>query len=599
MKQTIRNFIGALQFVWKASKYWTIAKLILVLIQSLLPLAILYLLKLVVDQVTLNLQADAEPEFMPVLWLIGCWGAANLLGVLANTANQYVNENQTLLVSNYMADVVHEKSAELELAFYENPKYLNTLHRAQQEARYRPNQIVNSLTTFVQNGVSLVAIGGLLVYLHWATAVILILAALPALFVKIKFSEKRYQWDRNRTQLKREANYLSYLLTFTEYAKEIRLFRLGDYFKKKFSTIQGQLFQENKQIAFNQAWITLIAKGSEVLAVLVAYIFIAYRTMNGQLTIGDLVMYYQAFQKGQSFLQSALQSLSSLYENKLFLQNLYEFLDLKPAYLATGEAAVPNLQQHTIRFENVDFAYTPTSEQILKGISLEARNNEVISLVGKNGAGKTTLIKLLCRLYEPTAGNIWIGDTNLKNIDANELRKQISVIFQDFVQYMRPVKENIAIGDVEQELDLARVKEAAELTGAAEIIEKLPQQYDSMLGRMFQKGEELSVGQWQKVALARAFYSKARIIVLDEPTSSMDALAEYEFFKKLKSIAQNKIIFLISHRLSSATMSDRIYFIENGQIAESGTHHTLMEKAGEYAQLFNKQAQLYRESTAN
>ncbi|MGB0524077.1 MAG: ABC transporter ATP-binding protein [Flammeovirgaceae bacterium] len=596
MKQTIRHFLGALHFVWLSSKYWTITKLILLIIQSILPLASLYLLKLVVDEVTNSIQAATTPDFAPVLWLIALWGGVNLITVFAATVNQYVNENQSLLVSNYMADIVHEKSAALELAYYENPKYLNTLHRAQLESKSRPNQILNSLTSLIQNGISLVAIGGLLIYLHWGAAVLLILAALPALVVRLKFSEKRYVWARKRTQLKRESNYLGYLLTFAEYAKEVRLFRLGTYFKNKFSVIQKQLFKESKQIAFNQAWISLIAKGSEVIAIFAAYIFIAYRTVGGELTIGDLVMYYQAFQRGQAFLQSALTSLSSLYENKLFLQNLFEFLDLKPAYTSKGSLPVPDLTKHSIRFDEVAFSYTPEGKKVLHEIQLEAKNNEVISLVGKNGAGKTTLIKLLCRLYEPTAGAIWIGDTNIQDIEVGALRKQVSVIFQDFIQYRRTAKENIALGDVAHEVDMERLKEAARLTGAAEIIEKLPKQYDSMLGRLFTKGEELSIGQWQKVALARAFYSKAKIIVLDEPTSAMDALAEYEFFKKLKAIAQDKIIFLISHRLSSATMSDRIYFIEDGRIAESGSHEELIQLNGKYAFLFNKQAQLYRES---
>lgn len=595
MKQTINHFLRALHFVWISSKRWTIAKITLLLIQSILPLVTLYLLKLVIDEVTLQLQADTAPHFSSIVWFIGLWGAANLIGALVATANQYVNENQSLLVSDYMSKVVHQKSIELELAFYENPAYLNTLHRAQIESRTRPIHILNALTGLIQNGISLVAIGGLLIYLHWAASVILILAALPILFIKIRFSERRYHWGRNRTQLKRESYYLDYLLTQAETAKEIRLFNIGHYLSDQFNAIQKLLFKENEKIAFNQAWTTLFAKGAETLAVLAAYIFIAYRTINGALTIGDLVMYYQAFQRGQAFLQSSLTSLASLYENKLFLKNLYEFLDLKPA-LATGKSQdFPSLQTNPIRFENVAFSYTPDGKQILKDINLEIKNNQVISLVGKNGAGKTTLIKLLCQLYTPTSGNIWIGDTNLNDISTDQLRRQVSVIFQDFIQYKRPAKENIALGDVTRKLDLNRVKEVAQLTGAAEFIEKLPQQYDSMLGRMFFDGEELSIGQWQKVALARAFYSDAHIIVLDEPTSSMDALAEYEFFRKLKSIAQNKIVFLISHRLSSATMSDQIFFLENGQIVEQGTHQDLISQKGKYAFLFNKQADLYQE----
>ena len=318
MKQAIKQFLRALNFVWVSSKYWTIIKLILLVVQSVLPLATLYLMKLVVDQITMGVQAEETQDFSSILWLILVWGGISLLAALTTIANQYVNENQSLLVSNYMANIVHQKSSELELAYYENPKYLNTLHRAQWEAKHRPNQILQSLTSLLQNGVSLVGIGGLLIYLHWGAAIVLLLTAIPALVIKIKFSEKRYKWGRNRTQLQRESNYLSSLLTHAEYAKEVRLFRLGKYFTQNFSEIVSQLFRENKKIASSQAWISLIAKGGEVVAIFGAYIFIGYQTFEGKLTIGDLVMYFQAFQRGQVFLQTAMTNLASLYENKLF-----------------------------------------------------------------------------------------------------------------------------------------------------------------------------------------------------------------------------------------------------------------------------------------
>jgi len=595
LQQTIRYFIRSLQFVWQASKYWTIAKLVLLLIQALLPLASLYLMKLIVDQVSFNLQEANTQDFSEVVWLVIAWGSINLFTTAANTISTYVNENQNILVNHYMAEIIHQKSVSLELAYYENPQYLNTLHRAQAEAKFRPQQILNSLVSLLQNGISLVAIAGLLIYLHWATTVILLFTALPVLLVKLKFSEKKYKWTRSRTQLHRKSFYFSTLLTHAPFAKEMRLFRLGSYLRDKFNQIQHQLFKENQQLAFHQAWTTLLAKALEVMAIVGAYIFIAFRTFAGQLTIGDLVMYYQAFQKGQALLQSAMSGVATIYENKLFLNNLFEFLDLEPAQTEFGHLPIPDLTQNAIKFEEVNFAYTPEGKRILHHINLEAKTNEVISLVGKNGAGKTTLIKLLCKLYEPTEGNIWIGSTNLKDIQVQELRKQISVIFQDFIQYQWNAAENIAIGDIDKEIDLQKVEEAAQLSGASELIEQLPQQYQTTLGKSFVGGEELSVGQWQKIALARAFYSDAQIIVLDEPTSSMDALAEYEFFKRLKMIAQHKIIFLISHRLSSATMSDRIYFIEDGAITESGSHDELIQLNGAYAQLFNKQAQLYRE----
>ncbi|MFT6961906.1 MAG: ATP-binding cassette subfamily B protein [Flammeovirgaceae bacterium] len=592
---TPQNFLRTLHFVWQASQKWTIAKLILLVIQALLPLASLYLMKLVVDIITESLKEESEIQFEKIAWLIAGLGLANLLSAVASNLAQLVSEAQSQLVTDYMSNIVHEKSAQLDLAYYENPKYLNSLHRAQQEAKFRPNQLLNSLTSLLQSGISLIAIGGLLVYLHWATAIILILASVPALLVKLKFSQKMYVWQKNRTQKERESMYLSQLLTFANYAKEVKLFNLGLHFQTKFSKIRKVLFGERMKIARHRFWLSLFAKASEVLAIIGAYGFIAFRTFRGLLTLGDLVMYYQAFQRGQALLQTSLTNLASLYENKLFLQNLFDFLDLETDYekstRTNKEVGFDNL---TIQFENVSFSYTPNSKIVLENINLEAKQNQVICLVGENGAGKTSLIKLLTGLYQPNEGKVLVNGRDLSEIRPEEWRSQVSVIFQDYIQYKFPAKENIAIGDISKAIQNEKVKASAKLTGADEVIEKLPKKYDSMLGRMFQEGEELSTGQWQKIALARAFYSDAKVIVLDEPTSSMDALAEYQFFQQLKSVAKDKIIFLISHRLSSATMSDKIYFLEHGEILESGSHIELVKQNGKYAKMFNRQAELYR-----
>ena len=591
--ETIKYFAKALKFVWDSGWKWTVAKLILLVLQALLPLLTLYLMKLVVDEVTANITTPTEDAWWDVFWLVLYWGGLNLMSVTVQTIAGFVSENQSQYLQNYMAKMIQEKSVQLDLAYYEMPKYLNTLHRAQQESNYRPLQLLNSITQLLQNSLTLIGVIGLLFYLHWTIPVILFVAGLPSLFVKIFYSEKQYTWQRQRTQFRRESHYLGSLMTQPQYAMEVRLFRLGRFLSQQFDIIQQKLIKERIRLAFHEAWSSLAAKSVEILALVGAYGFIVFRTLKGLISVGDLVMFFGVFQRGQTALVTLLTSIANLYEHKLFLHNLFEFLELKPIALK-GDIPMPDLATSPIRFENVSFSYPLKEKKSLTDVSLEARMGEVISLVGHNGAGKTTLVKLLSRLYEPSEGRIMIGETPIDQIEVDSLRKQLSVIFQDFTKYRRSAKENIAMGDIEQDISLDKVQEAAQLTGADEVIKSLPSEYDSMLGRLFEKGQELSMGQWQKVALARAFYSDAKIIILDEPTSSMDALAEHLFFERLKEVAKDKIIFLITHRLSSATLSDRIYYLEEGRILESGTHQELVSKEGEYAALFNKQAQLYR-----
>jgi ATP-binding cassette subfamily B protein len=332
-----------------------------------------------------------------------------------------------------------------------------------------------------------------------------------------------------------------------------------------------------------------------VTAVFGSYAFIAYHTVQGSYTLGDLVMYYQAFQRGQGFLREFLGGIASLYDNNLFLSNLYEFLDLKTRNPEPAiPKIVPNPMQNGIKFEDVWFRYPQGTKDVIRGVNIDIKPGEVVALVGENGSGKTTLVKLLCRLYTPSDGNIKIDNIKIDQFSIGTLRQNISVIFQDYVQYNLTARENIWLGNIDADKYDIGIEAAADHAGISEKIMSLPNGYDTILGKLFAKGEELSIGQWQKVALARAFFRDSQVIVLDEPTSAMDPKAEYEVFMKFRDLLEGRTAILISHRLSTVRMADHIYVLNDGQVLESGSHDELVESNGVYAQLFLRQAQNYQ-----
>ena len=594
------RFIPALRLVWQSSPNWTLIRLVLITLTGLLPLASIYLTKLLVDAVTAGLslsdvQADPQTLLRQIMPLLIGLVAVTLVTLLSNASSELVNTAQTQKVTDYMRGILHRKSIEIDLAYYENPRYHDTLQRAQQEATYRPNQILMRLAQVSQNALSLVAMIGLLLTLHWSITGILLIGAIPSIIVRLGHSRELYQWQRQWTPVERQSQYLSLLLTAEQFAKEIRLFELGNLFSDRFDGLRIRLYKARLMLMRRRVLSFLAANVLSGILVGSIYGFILYQTLQGTLQLGDLVLYHQALQRGQSSLRSLLTGLSGLYEDNLFLANLYEFLDLKPNIITPAyPKAMPLPIVSGITFEHVDFQYEGTTRQALRDISLTVRPKETIALVGENGSGKTTLIKLLCRLYDPTCGRIAIDGIDLKDLDVHELQQQISVIFQDYAKYHLPAQDNIWLGNVRLSPDDAAVMAAAKRSGAHEVIQQLPHGYNTILGKLFDGGEELSIGQWQKVALARAFLRDSQVIVLDEPTSAMDPKAEYEVFKRFRELIQDQSAILITHRLSTVKMADRIYVMEQGRIVESGCHDQLIDQQGLYASLFETQARNYR-----
>ena len=590
------HLLPAIRLVWQATPRWTIIRIVLILFLGILPLGSLYLIKLIIDTITNGVDSgELELVFDKVLVLLVLAGAINLIATVCDSLAELVGKIQGQKIVDYTQGVIQAQAIKVDLEYYENPQYHDTLERAQEEAYYRPSKIVEDLIRVAQNAVLLVTMVGLLLSLHWGIAGILFVAAIPALVVRIKYAKIIYHWHRLWTSMERQAEYLDWLVTGDTFAKEIRLFNLGNLFRDRFRDLRAQIHQKTIQIDTKQAYAGLIAKAIAGILIFSAYVLIVRQTIQGVLKIGDLVLYHQAFQKGSNALQGLLGSISGLYEDNLFLANLYEFLNFPSQIVAPANPkSFPQPMQKGIEFKNVSFQYKDTTRQALKNINLTIEPGKSIALVGENGSGKTTLIKLLCRLYDPTSGSITIDGIDLRQFDPICLRSQISVLFQDYVKYYFTAQENIRLGNIDLTSANAEIVAAAKKAGADRAIASLPKGYDTILGKWFEEGEELSIGQWQKVALARSFVRDSQIIILDEPTSAIDPKAESEILQKFHQLIANRTAISIGHRLSTVKMADRIYVMHRGAIIESGTHEELMQNNGTYAHLFEIQARYYK-----
>ncbi len=586
----------ALHLVWQSTPSWTIASIALLVVQGILPLLSLYLTKLMVDAVSTGLSAtDKAAVLRQVMALIVLAGGVALVGDLCGAIAGFVSDAQSQIVTDYVHNLLHAKSIEVDLEYYENAQYYDALHLAQAEAPYRPTEILNKLLQLGQSAISLIAIATLLFSLHWGIAASLFATAVPSLWVQLKYANKLYRKRWEWTPQERRAEYFNWMLTSVQYAKEIRLFNLGALFQERFRNLRTSIRKEKISLARQSFIAEWAIQVSATFAVFGACGFIAHQTLRGVVTLGSLVMYFQAFQRGQGLLREMFSSLVSLYGNSLFLSNLYEFLDLKRTIAEPlHPKAFPKPLKIGIQFDRVQFRYPGSTRPLLEDISLTIRAGETIALVGENGAGKTSLIKLLCRLYDPTSGRITVDGIDLRQFQTTDLRRDISVVFQDYAHYNLTARENIGFGNVNQLFHDEEIRLAAKKAGADKAIASLPYSYDTILGKEFEEGEELSIGEWQKVALARAFLRQAQIIVLDEPTSALDAIAEHQVFEQFRQLTQGRTAILISHRLSSVQLADRIYVLQDGRIVESGTHNELMRRNGSYAHLFETQAQYYR-----
>lgn len=592
--QAVGHLWRAVRLVWESSRGWTTAALSLALMQGIAPVAVLAATGALIDAITRLVTDDMQSADALVAPLL-IFGAVMFINAILGALSAYASEGQTLSVADYIQNAIHVKSVEVGLEYYENSAYYDHLHRTQQTAPYRPAQIVATLLVTLRDGMTLLGILGLLVSLNVWSPLVLFISAAPMVYLRLRFAQILYEWEKRNAETQRRIFYLSVLLTYERHAKEIRLFDLGGELIARFKAARAYLRQERLALVRRQVRLEILTQALMVAALFTALYLIIQDALKAALSIGGLVIAVQAFQRGQSLFQSLMSSISSLYEHSLFMHDFYAFLALEGQTLALPAAGrlVPQPMTEGIVFKDVAFRYAQSPREVLTGINLTIQPGEIIALVGENGAGKTTLIKLLCRLYDPTRGQITLDGVDLRAYDLASLRRAITVLFQDYSQYQLAAWENIWFGDVSAPTDRTRIAAAAQKAGADALINALPEGYDSILGNMF-GGHELSVGQWQRIALARTFMRDAQLVVLDEPTSALDVMTESEVFERFRQIIQGRAAILISHRLSTIRMADKIYVLDNGCIAESGTHDQLMALDGIYAKLFRTQSRYYR-----
>jgi ATP-binding cassette subfamily B protein len=583
----------AMELVWTTSPRLTLALAFLTLIAGVLPAAIAYVGQLIVDGVVAAM-SESDPDTRRVIWLIALEA---LIVVFVAASQRGISASQSLLralLGQRVNVMILEKALTLQLSHFEDSEFYDKLTQARREASSRPLSLVNRTFGLVQNAISLSSYAVLLfVFSPWAV-LILIFAGLPSFIAEAKFSGDAFKLFRWRSPDTRMQIYLESVIAREDGVKEVKLFQLGPRLLQRYRDIFDKLFVEDRRLTIRRDTWGFILGLVSTAAFYGAYAWIVISTINGEITLGAMTMYLVLFRQGQSAVAAILSSISGMYEDNLYLSNLYEYLE-QPVPGRLGDAIAGTDPSRGLEFEHVSFSYPGADRKALDDISLQIRPGQSLALVGENGSGKTTLIKLLTRLYEPTEGKIFLDGIELHDWDVEALRQRIGVIFQDFGRYQFSVGENIGAGDVRHIDDPERWEKAAQTGMAAPFIEDMPEGYETQLGRWFKGGRELSGGQWQKIALSRAFMrTDADILVLDEPTAAMDAASEAAIFDHFRSQSHNKMTILISHRFSTVRAADHIIVIHNGEIVEQGNHNSLLASNGQYASLFKMQAKGYQ-----
>lgn len=585
----------AIGLVWQAAARWMVASGALLILQSVVPLATLYLLKLIVENLTAtSVVAEPDGNFDQLLLLIISAAGIAVIGNLCSAMLGYANTMQIHLVADHMQRMVQAKSIDLDLEYYENYRFYDKLHRAQRETPTRPLRIVQGLTELARNGLTL---GGALAFLatfHWAVIAGVFATALPILYYRFRQADAAYTLHRDKTTSERWCHYFNQILTTAEYAKELRIFGFGSLFMTRFSTLRRTIHTSQERLAKRAARQQFLTESSAMLAGYACLTAIAYTALTRTITLGDMILYFGAFQIALGSLRPTLGGMAELYENNRFLASLYEFLALpKQVMEPLQPLPIPSPWRQGVEIKGLSFRYPGTDQWVLKNIALTIRPGEIVALVGCNGSGKSTLTKLLCRFYDPTVGKITLDGYDLWRFKTSEWQRQISLISQDFGRYHASAKENILLGSPELNPDDPAIVAAAHGVGLHDDLLHLPHGYDTVLSRTLSSGSELSVGQWQKLALARALVRDARLILLDEPTSALDAAAEFEFFSKFRALVRGRSALIISHRFSTVRLADHIYVLDQGSIIEAGSHDELVALGGLYADLYQKQASFY------
>jgi len=591
--QALRNVPPLLRMVWATSPVLSISTLGLRFIGALFPLASLWVAKLIIDLVVKAIRS--QPIHRSLVWKLLILEL--LLAVTADVLGRLISLVDSLLgdrFTNHISLRLMRHATSLDLVSFEDPVFYDKMERARRQTTARLGMLA-SLAGMAQQFLTLLSMLSAVIFVYPWLLLLLVAATIPVFLGETRFALLNYSMLFRYTPERRELDYLRYLGVSNESAKEIKIFGLGNYLADRSRGLFERFYVENKKLAIKRTTEGALLNLAPTGAYYIAYALILRKALVGGLSVGDLTLMTGAFSRARSIMESLVSGLAGIAEQSLFIKDLFDFFDTEPLIVSKpGASPVPHPIRHGFEFQNVSFSYAGSDKKVLHNISFRFEAGEKIALVGENGAGKTTLVKLLARLYDPTEGRILLDGVDLRDYSVEELRQEIGVIFQDYMRYDMLAAENIAFGRIEQIADDARIERSAEKSLAAPVIENLPKAYRQMLGRRFEGGVDLSTGQWQKIALARAYMRDAQILILDEPTASLDARAEFEVYQRFVELTTGKMAILISHRFSTVRMADRILVLERGSIAEQGSHRELLSLGGKYSELFELQAAGYR-----
>lgn len=581
------------QLVWSAAPRPTLVWGILLIIQGLLPAAIVYLTRLVVDSLVAVTKTGISKDsfntiFLPVMLMAG----ALLLTEIINGVLSWIRTIQSELVQDRISALIHDQSATVDLAFYESSDYHDRLERARSDASNHSLGLLENIGNLLQNSITLIAIGTILIPYGVGLPLVLMFSMLPAFWTVIHTNRVYHHWWHRTTSDRRWLNYYDHMLTDGRVAPEMRVFELSPYFQSKYRLLRQHLIKERLNLVKQQGLARLLASSYALLVGGAVLAWMLWRTLTGDFTLGDLALFYQAFSRGQVLLRTALGNIGQIYANSLFVSNLFEFLNLQPAIVDPADPyPAPTVLKQGIRLSQVSFHYPGSDRTALKNLELTIPAGKIVAIVGDNGAGKSTLVKLLCRFYDPDAGQIQFDGIDIKQFSLKDLRRMITVLFQFPVCHNATAEQNIAQGDWQANPGETAIQAAAKGAGAHEFIMGLPKGYETLLGTWFPDGTNLSGGEWQRVALSRAFFRQAPVIILDEPTSAMDPWAEIEWLNRFRTLARGRTSIVITHRFTLAMRADMICVMRAGEIVESGTHEELLAHNGFYAQSWREQTQ--------